>query len=539
MNSSPGLIALRFRIGVTGHRWEVGRAPASVVEDVHAAIDRIVELLALDPTESTPVTTTVVSALAEGADRLVAHDVLARPGTRLEVILPFEPSVYLADFAEAASREEFEELLSRASATMTVQPRKTRPLTYREAGEQMVDRCDIVVAVWDGEQGDIGGTSDVVGSVRKRGLPMVWVDARAGGFVEEVGGVVRPLTNEDVCPLRARAFARLDRYNREHVPVLGDASLIDGKASEQAVRNSVAFGDDRVRRVLDWAQPYYARAENVARAWQRRYEATEVLLYLCSSLAVFVVAAQVAFFPGHNEIVLAEAALLAFAILVLWTVRRRRLHDRWISARHLAEWIRASFFVRATGLPVRASLPGVDDASDPEGAWVGRARLEIACEQPEPSLTEADVPQLRTLLSQFWVEHQHRYFERAAKRNEQRDVTLRRVTAALLACSIVFALLHALSIGDEDIEHIWVFGSITLPVVGAAVHAIATARDYRRHARRYDVMARELALARPSIDAAHGLRGLRTAAANVEHVVTREAQDWFGDVRLKDPELPF
>jgi hypothetical protein len=539
MNTPPGLIPLRFRIGVTGHRWNGCEPPGTVAEDVRAAVDRILELFADDANTSTPATTTVVSALAEGADRLVARDVLERSGSRLEVVLPFEASEYVDDFADAASRADFADFLGRASMTTVVRPRSTRDLTYREAGVRIAERCDVIVAVWDGKPGGVGGTSDIVSVVRERGLPMLWVDASAGGFVEEVGGITRPLTSADVCPLEARAAVLLDRYNRERVLDSNVSLIAEAPDGAQDTDDSTAVGDARVRRVLDWAQPYFVRAENVARSWQRYYDTTELLLYLCASLAVFVVAAQVAFFPEHNKIVIAEAALLAFAIVVLWEVRRHRLHDRWIGARHLAEWIRASFFICATGLRARVSNTDGDEDGDPESAWLRRALLEIAAEQPDAFFTDDDAPKLRKLLSDFWVEDQRKYFERAAERNEHREATLRRLTGGLLACSLVFALLHAFSIGGEHLEQVWVFGSITFPVAGAAVHAIATSRDYRKHARRYDAMARAMAEARSAIDGAHRLRGVRTAAANVERMVTREAEDWFGDVRLKDPELPF
>ncbi len=77
----------------------------------------------------------VVSALAEGADRLVAEEVLAAgaglgPGprrmapetvlgdldTRLEVALPLRQPDYEEDFKTEESKEEFRRLLARASA---------------------------------------------------------------------------------------------------------------------------------------------------------------------------------------------------------------------------------------------------------------------------------------------------------------------------------------------------------------------------------------------------------------------------------------
>ena len=68
----------------------------------------------------TPSRLGVVSSLAVGADRVVAHEVLAEKGARLEATLPFPREEYLRDFTTAASREEFLELLGQASAVTVV-----------------------------------------------------------------------------------------------------------------------------------------------------------------------------------------------------------------------------------------------------------------------------------------------------------------------------------------------------------------------------------------------------------------------------------
>ena len=537
MKSPTGRVPLRIRIGVTGHRWE-GDAPGTVAEDVAAAIHRVLALCANSPSSSA-LTPTVVSALAEGADRLVARQVLAHPRSRLEAVLPFAPDVYCEDFTSEASRREFTDLLARASTTTIVPCGESRDLTYRSAGVEVVMRSDVIVAVWDGTSGDTGGTAEIVCVARARGLPLIWVNSRAGGLIEESGGVERPLTTDDVVPLDRVAFELLERYNNEAVRKHPDARLLDRKSLVADGEISPLLDDDRVHDVLDWVEPYFERAENVARASRRRYDGMETVLYACSALAVVVVAFQVAFFADRERIVLIEAALLAFAIFMLWAVRRRGLHDRWISARHLAEWARASFFVGVTGLQRRIELSVAQDERDAQSVWVARARAEIAYEQPQRKVTERDAPALRLLLTDGWIEDQRHYFEDAATRADSRERRSRLVTAALLGCSVVFALLHAFAVGGERAGHVWVFGSITLPVIGASVHAIGSARDYRKNAHRYQAMARELGALRPEVERAGTLRDVQAAAGRVEQVVTREAQEWFSDIRLKTPELPF
>lgn len=155
-------------IGVTGHRV------LADVDGVHRALDGAVRELA----DRCPEPWTVVSALAEGADRMVARRLLARPGTHLVVVLPLDREDYLTDFATEQSRAEFDELLGLAAEVVHVGPQPRRDDAYAAGGRAVLDRADLIVAVWDGEgaQGQ-GGTGDVVQEARRRGLPLVWIHA--------------------------------------------------------------------------------------------------------------------------------------------------------------------------------------------------------------------------------------------------------------------------------------------------------------------------------------------------------------------------
>lgn len=123
-------------------------------------------------------TLTVVSALAEGADRLVASRALARPDAALVAVLPLPRREYVSDFPSPASKAEFHGLL--ALATDVVEPADTRPRdeAYEQAGRAALDRSDAVIAIWDGQtsQGR-GGTAEIVAEARARGLPLAWVHA--------------------------------------------------------------------------------------------------------------------------------------------------------------------------------------------------------------------------------------------------------------------------------------------------------------------------------------------------------------------------
>ena len=96
-----GRIPFTFRIGVTGHRDLAD--PDALRAAIRKALRGLIELLPVAPAAG--VTPVVVSALAEGADRLVAEEILADPDARLEVPLPLSPADYEEDFKAEASKE--------------------------------------------------------------------------------------------------------------------------------------------------------------------------------------------------------------------------------------------------------------------------------------------------------------------------------------------------------------------------------------------------------------------------------------------------
>ena len=121
----------------------------------------------------------VISALAEGADRLVAEEVLAEQDARLEVALPLPAEDYIEDFKTEDSKRVFCCLLDQASDIWPPPDAPTRNEAYGQAGRDIVDQSDAVIALWDGEpaQGQ-GGPAEIVGYAEEQGVPLAWVHTK-------------------------------------------------------------------------------------------------------------------------------------------------------------------------------------------------------------------------------------------------------------------------------------------------------------------------------------------------------------------------
>jgi hypothetical protein len=162
-------------VGVTGHRVLTDLEPLRA--GIEAALDRIEAAFPGQPL-------TLLSSLAEGADRLAAEAVLRRSGGRLVVPLPLPQAEYETDFSRPQSRAEFRALLGRANEVFEAPHREARNEAYEAAGLEVCRRADVLLAIWDGQasQGR-GGTADIVARARAEGKPLVIVRAgnrRAG-----------------------------------------------------------------------------------------------------------------------------------------------------------------------------------------------------------------------------------------------------------------------------------------------------------------------------------------------------------------------
>jgi hypothetical protein len=166
-----------LRIGITGHRGnKLDRGePARLRRELDGILARLQQGLVRLPRSPR---LQAVSSLAEGADRLFADAALAA-GIELVAPVPFARDVYARDFA-GESRAAYHALLDRAAEVIELpgnyDSEAARRAAYEAVGAEMVERSDIVLAIWDGEQASgRGGTADVVALARRRQRPVLWL----------------------------------------------------------------------------------------------------------------------------------------------------------------------------------------------------------------------------------------------------------------------------------------------------------------------------------------------------------------------------
>src|SRR6202022_4231359 len=97
------------------------------------------------------------------------------------------------------------------------------------------------------------------------------------------------------------ALRQLDACNRIAVALPADTDPVIDLASDANAQHSRQMSDGglSIRALTDWVNPYFERADNIAKHFQTKYEHAEMPLFVLAAAAVLVVALQVAFFRKH------------------------------------------------------------------------------------------------------------------------------------------------------------------------------------------------------------------------------------------------
>ncbi len=201
MTTSTALPEPVLRVGVTGAR----ALDAAQVPRLRAEVAGLLRSLAAEARRhaSAPPRLSLLSAVAEGADRLVA-EVALDEGFALVCPLPFAAAEYEKDFAAPDSRAAFHALLARAEGRVLALDGgrgDDEALSYEAVGRLIARNCDLLIGIWNGHPGaGKGGTADTIRYAARLGPPVVWLHATDPD--------ARPRWVEDMHDLRAGAPAR-------------------------------------------------------------------------------------------------------------------------------------------------------------------------------------------------------------------------------------------------------------------------------------------------------------------------------------------
>jgi hypothetical protein len=540
--SNLDLIPYRIRFGVTGHRVLTNRENlATSVEDILTR--RFIEGFTqgsqreIKKASSTPVAFTIISPLAEGADRLVAQIGLAKGGL-LEALLPMPRKEYERDFLTVESQREFSELMDRAHRANNIADCGLPPgdpgyrrKVYRCVGEETVARTDILIALWDGnEPSSDCGTGSIVDIAIAMGKPVFIVSTSCIDSVELINGG----------SLNADCIAELNGYNRMQVSFEKLASV---EAKENVELFFSGMGKKLPGSLKDLVQaqllPAYNHASLIAEIHQRRYLSTGKRAYLYSTLSVAFMAGAIVFdkmplisLPGY----MIELALLILLYLLIHRAMHDQVHHRWIENRVLAERLRmACYFVSCGEVPVASSRGKT--VHHHSRSWLDLAYAEILYRLPE--LARPETPPIREyakFIHEGWLEGQYKFHNEKMANASRNNLVLKKWGMRCFAMAIAVSVIHYLfAIGAAVGHHAagWTLFAekllsivaVTLPAAGAAVNGYRSIREHSRIASRSAGMVHHLERLMNRPLPADPV-GLRHYLERIEDLMLMESQDW-------------
>jgi hypothetical protein len=152
--SPSGGIPLCLRIGVTGHR-DISN-PVLVKAQVTEALRWLAHELRLSQvSRRCPIWLQVLTPLAAGADQIVAEAVLDLPipGITLKVPVPEDENSYKESIRQdsTAALAVYERLSSPPGRLTKLPGTVADDAGFRKLGEWVVNHCDVLVALWDGQ----------------------------------------------------------------------------------------------------------------------------------------------------------------------------------------------------------------------------------------------------------------------------------------------------------------------------------------------------------------------------------------------------
>ncbi|HVZ68029.1 MAG TPA: DUF4231 domain-containing protein [Rhizomicrobium sp.] len=559
-------VALRF--GVSGHRV-LAEADGSRIRDSLLTLFRdarqTLQELSASHRElfAGDVHLRLVSAIAEGADRIAAEAALAS-GFALDCPLPFAREFYEADFATPQSRKAFHALLARAANVFELE--ETRGVdddrAYEAVGLMTLRQCDILIAVWNGKPAEgRGGTAEIVSRAIDSNIPIIWIHSEKNVppkllRADPMGprdpalipaddlspDIYRALLRAMILPppdppshvhrppsrrlrdyrcerqvsftftifyalLQALLFVRMPRLCDFRVPDF----LANAKAQWQTYWRLMPAVSPHSRDALSTVlEPAFGWADGLASYYVRVYRSSYVLSFVLAAGAVFVSLLGLWEAISHGWLVLIELAVMSAIIAIVSAGALRGWHERWIDYRHLAELLRHMRVLTLTGsstLEIRRTAHTGEDARDSGAAWVGWYYRAIVREvgmvgARADAKYASDIAQLvrQTELAEQIA--YHKSSEGVSHRIDHRlDMLGMALFGATAALCLVFAIAHFLLGWDID-KHakIETFFTAFLPALGAAVYGIRVQGEFGRIARRARSMGEQLARISASLE---------------------------------------
>ena len=530
--------AVPLVVAVTGHR----DLASGEIESIRARVREFLESMRSAYPGRIVV---VMSALAEGADRLVAEEAL---DLRMPLIvpLPMPRELYVRDFATPESREQFERLCAAAVDVfeLPITPGNTeasirdssnnRARQYAQAGVFLCAHCHVLLALWDGKSTDqLGGTSQVVRFHHDDVMPGYTPRATASRLTladDESDLVYHIVCSRDrpdgapapgLVPLEAFWFTTDERQPRVAEMPLRHRQVFErsNEFSSEAQANAATIDRERYSLLtaeqaqrmpagLQDINQVFCAADWLAIRYQKR------VLFTLRAMHAFAFLTGLAYisytdFNSARPLIALILCLMIAALGVSYLANRGSWHRKYLDYRTLAEGLRVQFYWAAAGVTSGNVTKFAHDnflqMQDPDLGWIRNVMRVAGMEcDVSPNRDPAGVE----FAVQEWIGDESSgqlgyYRRKGAERLRRHEATQRAARLGLVATAVALAAL--LFIGASLLEEVrgpilYMMGCVLLMVGVRQSYAKSTAES--ELIKQYEFMHRIFHNAQRRIDAA-------------------------------------
>lgn len=582
-------------LGITGHRG----GNAAFAANQHAAVTALTDVFGMIDTMHSEITggegkVCLHSLLAGGVDQIAA-DLALRKQWQLTAPLPFGSGLNLAINAEPETSLDLKALscgdpaqdpevearaaairkLENAAQTFQIADRDDEILALFEAvlngqaepgqsqrfdvlrsenvalaGRVVIERSDLLIAVWDGHSTELpGGTGHTIVAALDQGIPVLIIDPaapeawsivtrpeelghrRAQGdhtqdkdrlralIVDAAGPIddhMRSLEKEKWRPRSGFGFGlyrriegmfggRTTRSGTTKAVYESPEEIAEGSSAAvlEAAERTLSSNDPLRGRLRDELIPIFAWADGVSTRLSDAYRSGMSVNFVLSAFAIIVGIAYLPFDLTKHKWIFASAELILLLGILAMTFAglKRAWHRRWFETRRLAEYLRFAPALLLMGV------------ARPGGRWPrGETREwpELFCRD---ALRDAGLPAskidqnyLRTVLTEVVLPHvegQRSYHEAKAQQLKKVHHRLdKSAEACFLAAVVSVSIYLLLELGSAlvllpsawpyAVAKAFTFMGVAFPTLGANLAGIRYFGDFERFSAISSVTASKL-----------------------------------------------
>lgn len=568
---------LTLNVGITGHRAHVlsDAIVAQLETRIARCFDRLqvaMQAIGADPNSGfsdAPPRLLLHTALATGADQLAATSAKGR-NFQVRALLPFPVDEYRRDFSERGEHREFCEHLEAANSYFALPgTREAENHAYVMVGKAVIAAADILIAVWDGKEGNgPGGTAHVVDLALRGGVPVLHIPVDrenetlsrtrllVGGDI--VDPEIAPLENED-------DLEKVIRDVLTPAPEMGLGDLATFFAEEEVTFNprieyplllavlgvkSIASAPWRQMPLADALERYQAKSgaefDNQALAFEwanflairyaQLFRSGHITNYMLAALAVLTALAGLLVPAFKAWLVVGELALIGMLLFNTRVGSEGGWHRKWLQYRHLAECLRPLPYLKRTGLvgpPFRNEHVSASRGRGAVGDWTRWYSAAIWREMPSPDGT-MDLNAIRALAAEVIatdIDDQMGYHQVNAKRMHLLDHRLHfvgeLVMASVIAACGFYLLLNM--IAPDLLKHLkegFVFVTAGFPALGAAVFGMRGHGEHLLAASRSANTASSLAANSQKLEQVRDIETLASELERTAEIMLSDLNEW-------------